>query len=174
MPGAVRKAEARSQAPDPVSQVAANLEARVDCDLGGRKRRGGSGRHGQLTAEGTGFGRSPGLVVLCRCSRAHQPTRGLLKSQLNGTGGRRAAVRERARRLPHWFGACAWFAHNTYDTFQHIGRHARGRTRVCARTGDMGESVISVIVRSPVGTPGWFAGRASQEAAMHRGRRMGD
>ena len=60
MPGAVRKAEARPPAPDPVSQVAADLRARVIADLEGQKRRGGSDRHGQLTAAGTGLGKVRG------------------------------------------------------------------------------------------------------------------
>lgn len=59
-PSAVRKVEACPPTSDPVSKVATNLEARVDIDLEGQKRRGGSDRHGQLTAVGTGLGKDRG------------------------------------------------------------------------------------------------------------------
>ena len=72
MPSAVRKAEARPPAPYPVSQVAADLEARV-------KRPRGPEATGRLrptrNAKATGpTSAEPGLVILCLHSRAHQPT----------------------------------------------------------------------------------------------------
>ncbi len=70
MPCAVRKAEARPPAPGSVSKVAADPGARIRRDLGGQKRRGGSGRHGQLKAAGT-VRASPALIVLCLRSRTH-------------------------------------------------------------------------------------------------------
>ena len=77
MPSAVRKAEARPPAPDPVSQVAADFEARVvrprGPDATGRLRPTRNARAAGPTSA------TPGLVVLCLCSRAHQPTLGVVR-----------------------------------------------------------------------------------------------
>ena len=97
-PDAVRKAEACPPVPDPASNVAADLWTRVIRSRG-PKRRGGSSRHGQLTAAGTNLGKvrgwssyavAPGLTNRHMGNRLH----GIAALQVN----RQAVARCSARR----------------------------------------------------------------------------